>query len=461
MKNILRTRIVTLGVCSFILFSIIPRIDLKNIDRINVFSILCLAYWIGTKYYKSATILYFILNSSDVVFMLESGRMVLFYSLVYFSEAPVLSDLSYGRSICRSIRTKNLFPLAVSVIAGVSLAIWRVAISESGSISESTPLRSSESIHMQSQKVYLSSMDSHSIRNNENFGDNGTVVFGTKKVSEQTEWKIVLEGLEGNPPPPAVITSGSVVYLQNLYTKEYLYVFCLPSSGVASGKQKILSTLQITDLNQFIILNTVEDTSKTAPIYRDGSFYLKHVSSGVFVRVCKKVTQKDLKHLVDAYEICGEALEAKKSIMDKRFLWSGRKNAGHKEAFTRKITRILLKTYKEELKKIKSLFSINEAAKKERETFEQIRAGLYNNYNLVVYLALFMVSAVRGLLGMEVIWEQVMSCLIDILLCLIFKKTNTKEIVYASSVVGIQHGLKLHKLISEILSKTRSKLKKQ
>ncbi|OAG33737.1 hypothetical protein NEIG_02205 [Nematocida sp. ERTm5] len=452
---------VTLGVCSFILFSIIPRIDIKNIDRINVFSILCLAYWIGTKYYKSATILYFILNSSDVVFMLESGRMVLFYSLVYFSEAPVLSDLSYGRSICRSIRTKNLFPLTVSVIAGISLAIWRVAISESASISESIPLRSSESIHMQSQKVYLSSTGSHSVRNNEDFANNGTVVFGAKEVSEQTEWKIVLAGLEGNPPPPTVITSGSVVYLQNLYTKEYLYVHCSPPSNIVSGKQKISSTLQITDLNQFIILNTVEDTSKTASIYRDGSFYLKHVSSSVFVRVCKKVTQKDLKHLVDAYEICGEALGAKKSSRDKSFLWSGREIGGHKEAFRKKITKILLKTYKGELKKIKSLFSINEATQKERETFKQIRADLYNNYNLVVYLILFMVSAVRGLLGMEAIWEQVMSCLIDILLCLIFKKTNTKEIVYASSVVGIQHGLKLHKLIAEILSKTRSKLKKQ
>ncbi|KAI5141911.1 hypothetical protein NEAUS07_2806, partial [Nematocida ausubeli] len=44
-KN-LRTRMLTFGVCAFILFSILPQLDLLSINKFNLLCVLCLAYFI-------------------------------------------------------------------------------------------------------------------------------------------------------------------------------------------------------------------------------------------------------------------------------------------------------------------------------------------------------------------------------------------------------------------------------
>ncbi|EHY66427.1 hypothetical protein NERG_00067 [Nematocida ausubeli] len=456
-KN-LRTRMLTFGVCAFILFSILPQLDLLSINKFNLLCVLCLAYFIGSTYYQAVFILYFILNSADILFIIDNIQLVLFYSLVYSTDIPILANLSYGRAIYRSFKKKSIIPIMVSAMAGLAVCGWRIFEAQKISPMATSPLMSSSFVHLHSGLIYISSTESYYGNYNRKQGSGNRAVVGTKEKTQNTEWKVILEGLEGNPAPTVSITSGSVVYLQNTQTKEYMYTADV-ASPLTLSNQEVSTTLALTDANRFLILNTDGDMTKTVSIFSDGLFYLKNVSTGVFIRVLKRKTPIEDVKIARGYEINGQKETGVNIYVGgSTCLWSARVIDTSKVTIKDWCKNILAHIYRAGKKRLYIISRIESLTEEEKPQYNHHYTYM-GRYNVLMYGVLFMFSGLRGMLGKERIWEKVISCLIDILLCLVFKKKCTKAVVYTAGVIGIQNGLKLHKLVREIIT-LRTKVKK-
>ncbi|KAI5191315.1 hypothetical protein NEMIN01_1474 [Nematocida minor] len=446
-------RILTAGVCAFVLFSIHPQLESPETGFFNVLSILYLSYWMGSSYLKSVAVLYFILNSTDVLYIISRGRHILTQNILYSTKIPVLSNISQGRSLYKSIKSKSIAPIFVSVLLRILFEIaWSLG-NQSRNIAGTIPLLSSSVVHIHSSSVYMHTSSEYYGEYKGKQGSGNRKVVGDKEKCENPGWKVLLEGLEGNPPPSVRITSGSVIYLQDTETEEYLQTFDV-ASPLTTSNQEVSTAPSITEKSRFLIVNEDGDMSKTVPVYLDAYFYLKHVSTGVFVRVLKRRISNESKK----YEINGEKETGiNRNIGSKSCLWSGREITQRPRG-VRKILESIIEKVCESGRQI--VENAKENGRKEKESRSK-RAGIYKyvyNFNVIMYIALFGLAVLRGVLGKENVWEQVMSCLLDLLICVIFKR-NIRDTMYCAGVIGIQHGLKLQALVKEIM-RSREKEKR-
>ncbi|KAH9386221.1 uncharacterized protein NEMAJ01_1117 [Nematocida major] len=433
-------RVLTAGACSFILISILPKLD-ASVNLYSLLAIVCTSYWVGETPFKSLIVLYFLLNSHDIFFIMHRGHVLLLHSFLHCTDIPILTDVSHGRALYRSIKSKSVIPICISMAI---TAGWACFVYRQEGIG-STPLMSSSVISLHSNSVYMSTMQDYYGASQNKHGSGNRRVVGVPKKSLTTEWRILLDG--GNPLPTLRITSGSYVYLQDVRTGEYLHTFDV-ASPLTTSNQEVSTVPTHSSNNRFVIINKEGDISRKTPMHSDEDFYLKHVDTGVFLRVLKR-------NVPGGYEINGQKeAGGSKHIGGRNCLWTGIEMEANPSAAAR-IKKAAAHVYK----CVKMHMLSTKAEKKQESAERKARVGIYQyiySHNMVLYGLLFLLSAARGLCLGGHLLEQTCSCALDLLESVILGK-NVQEVLYSAGIIGIRKGIHIHMLVREFAGRRKIK----
>lgn len=445
------SRLLSMGICAFVFFSIQSRLDTSETTLLQIASILFLAYWMGSTYLKGLFVLFLILNPVDIVYMAKKSHLVLFQSLLYSMHTPGIDSISPGRAIYRSIRKKSILPILLSILFWVSVEIFseikNILKEEEGRM----PMVSSSVVHLHSNSVYIHTVDEYYREYKRKQGSGNRKVLGNKIEPEGSGWKVFLDRVEGNPSPSPSehiqVMSGSVIYLQDVRTKEYLQTSDV-ASPLTSSNQEVSTSKEISDNNKFIIIDAKGNRSKKDPILIDGYFFIKHVETGVFIRVIKRHAKNKTK----GYEINGEKETGiDKNIGSASALWTGK--IPHRKITIKALPKAIVRLLYTRWRNI-ALRKTEEEKRKKREK----DAHPQNRLTICICIVLFSLAVIRGLFAESYIWEEVISCLADIV---VFGLFNTKESLrnglYCSSIIGIRHGLDIHTIVKYILKPRKIK----
>lgn len=422
-------RLVSLGVCAFIFFSVYGRMEFMEVSFVGVISLFGLSYWIGSSFVKSIFILYLILNPSDVVFMVRRSISVVIYSFLYSTDIPVVNSLLISRSIYRSICKRRILPVAVSCFFCL---LWMVfMVDNPDNPNDRSPLLFSGTFHLRSNSVYIHTGDTYYGKYGEKQGSGFRKVVGNRRPSVEFGWKISQVQKEGNfLKRNKIITSGSSVYVQDVRTGEYLQTADI-ASPLTSSNQEVSTSKDISGKNEFIILSETGDISKNIPIYTDSYFFLKHSLTGVFIRVVRRRTETES----EGCEVNGEKETGlERTVGSRSALWS----TGTEERIF-SIKNIIQKIFT-----LKNFISFElSGSDYSTQPISKVTLGLF--------VPLFLLAALQGIFSSPSVREETLSCLIGIVLEYLFNRPSVS--FYCAAVIGIRHGLSTN--IAQIIRKIK------
>lgn len=266
----------------------------RSVAFVRLMSLLCVLGAIAIAFRPSppsALLLLLVLDSRTVPVLLraspDSLLLLLSVASMYFPSLeraafllPSLSYSAYGSLVSLCVFRRRARYLAYSLLLTYAAFVLREGMAER--VGDKTVM-SEEGLLLENSGAFLCSDEGvHGEHPGGKRGSGMQRVYGVRAPSANASWKIVLDGVAGNPAPSSPVDSESIVHLMHNETGKYLQTFDVASPLTMTNQEVSCGSAMADDTRFLLVSRTLEGG---APLKYGQGFFLKHLKTGVFVSV--------------------------------------------------------------------------------------------------------------------------------------------------------------------------------